>query len=57
MSKCSIMGCEEKAIGKAFDNQTNPEESSPYCRSHLEAAKRFGVPIKLFSDTDVVYDE
>jgi len=51
------MGCEEKAIGKAFDNQTNPEESSPYCRSHLEAAKRFGVPIKLFSDTDVVYDE
>jgi len=53
---CSDPECSKIAIGKAWDNYERTC-SNVYCRKHLELAKKLGYPIKLFSDTDVVYDE
>lgn len=53
---CSQPDCNEPAVGKAWDT-TRDDRPNPYCRKHLELAKKVGYSIKLFSDTDVVYDE
>jgi len=53
---CSDTSCDEIAVGKAWDMYKR-DRSNVYCRKHLELAKKSGHPIKLFSDTDVIYDE
>ncbi len=50
--KCYQHDCDEEAVGKAwFDEKFR---WYPYCLKHLERAKNQGLPIKLFSDTDIV---
>lgn len=53
---CCDPECNEPAVGKAWDTIREDKPNS-YCRKHLELAKKLGHPIKLFSDTDIVYDE
>lgn len=53
--KCTQHDCHEEAIGKAWFDERG--KWYPYCRKHLEAWEKLGCPIKLFFDTDVVYDE
>lgn len=48
--------CNELAVGKAWDT-TREDRPNYYCRKHLERAKKLGFSIKLFSETDIVYDE
>lgn len=55
-TKCAMHGCDEDAVGKAWDSQRE-DRPNYYCREHLELAKKLGHPIKLSQDTDVVYDE
>lgn len=53
--ECRQYDCHEEAVGKAWFPV--PSKWYPYCRKHLELCKKMGRTIKLFSDTDIVYDE
>jgi len=54
--KCSDPECNEPAVGKAWVS-AGGDKTNSYCRKHLERAKELGLPIKLFSDTDITYEE
>lgn len=53
--ECRQYNCHEEAVGKVWFPV--PRKWYPYCRKHLELCKKMGRAIKLFSDTDIVYDE